>query len=201
LFARALQNGHAKKCKPGRTTDLPGLRHVVGIGRWCCQSTCLRRPRPRGTDRKQKRATLASTHWKGCWGHLFSTAKARFAQTRSQKSRHTAANFGFVELIPRTEHWGRGEDLSPSPSVRQPSDCCPTKRHVWGTRQSRWFRGPAALLCVRAARRLLRPARIRILTTHAPICSRIYLPASSRRQRELGVTNLGLDRRRGLFVF
>jgi hypothetical protein len=31
--------------------------------------------------------------------------------------------------------------------VRQPNDCCPRKRHVWGTRQSRWFRGPAALLC------------------------------------------------------
>jgi hypothetical protein len=28
------------------------------------------------------------------WGHLFSTAKARFTRTRSQKSRHTAANFG-----------------------------------------------------------------------------------------------------------
>ena len=83
--------------------------------------------------------------------------------------------------------------MSPSPPVRLPNDCCPRKRHVWGTRQSRWFRGPAALLCVRAARRVLRPARIRILTAHAPICSRIYLPASSRRQRELGATNLGLD--------
>src|SRR5215469_13600064 len=27
-----------------------------------------------------------------------------------------------------------------SPSVRQPNDCCPRKRHVWGTRQSRWLR-------------------------------------------------------------
>ena len=27
------------------------------------------------------------------------------------------------------------------------SKCRPRKRHVWGTRQSRWFRGPAALLC------------------------------------------------------
>ena len=104
-------------------------------------------PRPRGTDRKQKRATWASTHWKGCWGHLFSTAKARFAQTRSQKSRHTAANFGWSNCpSPEPNTGGRGEDLSPSPSVRQPNDCCPRKRHVWGTRQSRWFRGPAALL-------------------------------------------------------
>ena len=30
--------------------------------------------------------------------------------------------------------WGRGEDLSPSLSVRQPNDCCPRTRHVWGTK-------------------------------------------------------------------
>jgi hypothetical protein len=36
-------------------------------------------------------------------------------------------------------------------------------------------------------------ARIRIFSTHAPSCSRIYLPASGRRRPELGATNLGLD--------
>src|ERR1700746_4101226 len=45
------------------------------------------------------------------------------------------------------------------------------------------------------------PARIRIFSSHAPNCSRIYLPASSRRPRELGATNLGLDLRRGLLFF
>ena len=35
----------------------------------------------------------------------------------------------------------------PRTPVRQPDDCCPRKRHVWGTRQSRWLlTWPAALL-------------------------------------------------------
>jgi len=135
-------------------------------------------------------------------GAILFPQRKRGSRKRGRKKAVTRPLTLAVELtVPRTEDWGRGEDLSPSPSVRQPSDCCPRKRHVWGTRQSRWFRGPAALLCVRAARRLLRPARIRIFSTHAPICSRIYLPASSRRQRELGATNFGLDQCRGRFAF
>src|SRR5262249_55149865 len=69
--------------------------------------------------------------------------------------------------------------------------------HVRGTRQSCWFREPAALLLVRFAGHLLMRARIRIFSTHAPICSRIYLPA----QRELGATNFGLAWRRGRYFF
>jgi len=91
-------------------------------------------PRPRA--RKQKRATLASTRWKGCWAFLFHSESAR---NEAAKSRHTFITLACRLAVLRTEHRRRSEDLSPSLTVRQPSDCCPRKRHVWGTRQSRWF--------------------------------------------------------------
>jgi hypothetical protein len=72
---RFLQRGHAEKCATGRTTDFPTLRHVVGIGRWCSQRNAFAVPVPNGIGRKQKRATLASTHWKGCWGLPFPQRK------------------------------------------------------------------------------------------------------------------------------
>ena len=37
LFVFSLRRGHAEKCKAGRTTDLPALRHGLGIGGWCGQ--------------------------------------------------------------------------------------------------------------------------------------------------------------------
>src|SRR6516164_2366166 len=95
----------------------------------------LHHPRPRA--RKQKRATLASTQWKGCWGLPFPQRKR---DTRNEAaSRHAFITLACRLAVLRTEHRRRGEDLSPSLSVRQPNDCCPRKRHVWGTRQSRWF--------------------------------------------------------------
>jgi hypothetical protein len=106
-------------------------------------------PVPNGIGRKQKRATLASTHWRGCWGLPFSTAKTRYMERGRKKAVTRPLTLACRTGLPpsRNEELGRGEDLSPSLSVRQPNDCCPRKRHVWGTRQSRWFRGPAALLC------------------------------------------------------
>jgi hypothetical protein len=105
-------------------------------------------PVSNGIGRKQKRATLASTHWKGCWGLPFSTAKARYPEPGRKKAVTRPLTLACRTSRPpsRNEEWGRGEDLSPSLSVRQPNDRCPRERHVWGTRQSRWFRGPAALL-------------------------------------------------------
>jgi hypothetical protein len=41
---------------------------------------------PKGVDRKQKRATLASTHWKGCWAFLFPQGKARYAERGRKKT-------------------------------------------------------------------------------------------------------------------
>src|SRR5271166_3701587 len=77
-------------------------------------------PVPRGIGRKQKRATLALTHWKGCWGLPFSTTKARYA-AEAAKSRHTSITLACRTGRPRTEDWGRGGDLSTSLPVR-----CPT---------------------------------------------------------------------------
>jgi len=123
----------------------------VGIGRWCSQRTCFRRPRPQRHGRKQKRATLASTHWKGCWGLSFSTAKARRGR-RPQKSRYTSITLACRTGRPPSRN-GRVGTKVKEPHHHHftagltPNDCRPRKRHVWGTRQSRWFRGPAALLC------------------------------------------------------
>jgi len=52
---RFLQRAMRKSAQRGRTTDFPTLRHVVGIGRWCSQRLCLRRPVPNGERPKQAR--------------------------------------------------------------------------------------------------------------------------------------------------
>jgi hypothetical protein len=110
-------------------------------------------PVPHGIGRKQKRATLASAHWKGCWGLPFSTRESAIRGTRPQKNHFAGAILPWSDRASPFFLSGRvgtkvknahHEYFTP---VRQPNDCCPRKRHVWGTRQSRWFRGPAALLC------------------------------------------------------
>jgi hypothetical protein len=50
-----------------------------------------------GIGRKQKRATLASTPWKGCWGLLFPTAKARYARNEAAKKPSHVHNFGLSD--------------------------------------------------------------------------------------------------------
>jgi hypothetical protein len=106
-------------------------------------------PVPNGIGRKQKRATLASTHWKGCWGLPFSAAKARYAERRRKKAvtRPLVLACGLAVPLHGTEEWGRGEDLTTSRPVRCPTIAVQENGTYWGTRQSRWFRGPAALLC------------------------------------------------------
>jgi hypothetical protein len=108
-------------------------------------------PVPHGIGRKG--ATLASAHWKGCWGLPFSTRESAIRGTRPQKNHFAGAILPWSDWASPFFLSGRvgtkvknahHEYFTP---VRQPNDCCPRKRHVWGTRQSRWFRGPAALLC------------------------------------------------------
>ena|ERR1700720_3158224 len=101
---------------------------------------------------------LASLLWRFVGAFLFSTTKARHADTRPQKSRHTSANFGLSDwpspffLSGRVGTKVKNAHHQYFTPVRQPNDCCPRKRHVWGTRQSRWFlTWPAALLCVNSA--------------------------------------------------
>jgi hypothetical protein len=101
---------------------------------------------------------LASLLWRFVGAFLFSTTKARHADTRPQKSRHTSANFGLSDwpspffLSGRAGTKVKNAHHQYFTPVRQPNDCCPRKRHVWGTRQSRWFlTWPAALLCVNSA--------------------------------------------------
>ena len=180
----------------------------MGIGRWCSQRTCLRRPRPSAASAENKSAPPWPRHiGRGVGAFLFPQGKARYAERGRKKSLFAGAILPWSDRASPFFLSGRvGTKVKNAyhqyfTAVRRPNDCCPRKRHVWGTRQSRWFRGPAALLCVRAARRVLRPARIRILTAHAPICSRIYLPASSRRQRELGATKLRPRPTSGPFCF
>jgi len=103
-------------------------------------------PVPRGIGRKQKRATLALTHWKGCWGLPFSTTKARYAVEAAKKPSHVH-NFGLSDRPSPNGRLGTRWRLEHFTASSMPNDCCPRIRHVWGTRQSRWFRGPAALLC------------------------------------------------------
>ena len=94
-------------------------------------------PRPRA--RKQKSAPPWPRHnGRGVGAFLFHS-DSPIRETRPQKSRHTFITLACRLAVLRTEHRRRGEDLSPSLTVRQPNDCCPRKRHVWGTRQSRWF--------------------------------------------------------------
>jgi hypothetical protein len=101
---------------------------------------------------------LASLLWRFVGAFLFSTTKARHADTRPQKSRHTSANFGLSDwpspffLSGRVGTKVKNAHHQYFTPVRQPNDCCPRKRHVWGTRQSRWFlTWSAALLCVNSA--------------------------------------------------
>jgi hypothetical protein len=78
-------------------------------------------PVPNGIGRKQKRATLALTPSKGCWGHPFSTAKARYGSEAAKKPSHVH-NFGLSDWPSPfgTEGWGRGGDLNTSLPVRCP---------------------------------------------------------------------------------
>jgi hypothetical protein len=101
-------------------------------------------PVPRG--KKIKARHLGLDTLEGVLGPSFFHSESAIRGTRPQKSRYTSITLACRIDRPPKEDRGRSEDLSPSPSVRQPNDCCPRKRHVWGTRQSRWFRGPAALL-------------------------------------------------------
>jgi hypothetical protein len=106
-------------------------------------------PSPNGIGRKEKRAILASTHiGRGVEAFLFPQRKRDTRNEAAKKPSHVH-NFGLSDGRPpswnarvgtrwRLEHFTAGS---------MPNDRCPRIRHVWGTRQSRWFRGPAALLC------------------------------------------------------
>ena len=80
----ALQYGHAEKCKTGRTTDLPGLRHGVGIGRWCCRFTCLRRPPSQRHRQKTKARHLGLDALEGVLAIFFPQRK-RAPRKRGRK--------------------------------------------------------------------------------------------------------------------
>jgi hypothetical protein len=53
-------------------------------------------PVPNGIGRKQKRATLASTHWKGCWGLPFPQRKRDTRNEAAKKPLHVH-NFGLSD--------------------------------------------------------------------------------------------------------
>ena len=63
-------------------------------------------PVPEGIGRKQKRVALASTCWKGCWGHSFSTVKARYVERTAKKPSHVH-NFGLSEWPSPERNTGR----------------------------------------------------------------------------------------------
>jgi hypothetical protein len=124
----------------------------MGIGRWCSQRTCLRRPRPPRHRQKTKARHLGLDTLEGVLGPSF-FHKGAIRGTRPQKNHFAGAILPWSDWASPFFLSGRvgtkvknahHEYFTP---VRQPNDCCPRKRHVWGTRQSRWFRGPAALLC------------------------------------------------------
>src|SRR5262249_43705545 len=112
-----------------------------GIGRCsCCTS-------PNGRTKKAR--FLAPTEIVGAF--LFSQTRPG-KPVRSQKSRYADANLLWSGSAspPRKEEWGR-KVKSPHCLHRQsdtPNDCCPRKRHVWGTGQSRWHPKRRRLCCL-----------------------------------------------------
>jgi hypothetical protein len=80
-------------------------------------------------------------------GAFLSPQPKRDTRPRPQKSRHTSITLACRTGRPPNGRLGTRWRLEPFTASSMPNDCCPRKRHVWGTRQSRWFRGPAALLC------------------------------------------------------
>src|SRR4029077_10446599 len=135
-----LQRGHVEKCKAWRTrsvTDFPAVRHVLGIERWCSQRACLRRPRPQRHRQKIKARHLGLYTLSG--GLPFSTAKARYAETRPQKSRHTS-----IALACRIGRPLRGREITMGTNrrftpVRHPKTAA-QESGIRGRRQSRWLR-------------------------------------------------------------
>ena len=125
-----------RKVQNGENHRFPTLRHVVGIGWWSGQPTPSS-PSP-AQSQKTKAGHLGLDTMEGVLGLPFPQRK-RDTRNEAAKSRHTFITLACRLAVLRTEHLRRSEDLSPSLTVRQPSDCCPRKRHVWGTRQSRWF--------------------------------------------------------------
>jgi hypothetical protein len=120
---------------------------VRGIGSWwsqCASDTAAVCP-PYGYGRLGRNSELGpDTFRRG----LFSLEKS---QGRKKAARESLC-------LPRSD-WncplflnGRADKGVPAalhPPVRQPDDCRPRTRHVWGTRQSRRFlTWPAALLCL-----------------------------------------------------
>jgi hypothetical protein len=149
-----LQRGDVEKCKAWRTrsvTDFPAVRHVLGTERWCGQRTCLRRPRPLAASAENKSAPPWLRHIEGCWGLPFSTAKARYAETRPQKSRHTSITLACRIGRPpsRNGRVGTRWRLEHFTASSIPNDCCSRKWHVWGTRQSPLAAYRRRLCCVR----------------------------------------------------
>jgi hypothetical protein len=147
---RFLQRGHAEKCKTWRTTNFPAARHTLGVRCWCapCASDAAASPSPRW----QQAETALRPRCEGVEAFLF----------------RWMPKFGPIKALARTTLFiGR---TGPSPfflsgrvgtkvknahhqyftAGSTPNDCCPRKRHVWGTRQSRWFlTWPAALLSLK----------------------------------------------------
>jgi hypothetical protein len=82
-------------------------------------------------------------------GAILFPQRKRDTGARPQKSRHTSITLACRTGRPpsRNGRVGTRWRLEHFTASSMPNDCCPRKRHVWGTRQSRWFRGPAALLC------------------------------------------------------
>ena len=136
---RFLQCSRAEKCKAWRTTDFPAVRHTLGVRCWCAHLHLMRRP-PRPPGVKQADTALWPRcegvgaflfRWMPKFGRINAVARAAFSTGR------TGRLLRGREITIGT----KVKDASPvtSPPVRQPNDCCPRKRHVWGTRQSRWF--------------------------------------------------------------
>jgi hypothetical protein len=84
-------------------------------------------PVPSGIGRKQKRATLASTHWKGCWGLPFPQGKARYAERGRKKTFSRALFFlGRTGRPPFLERKGGDEGEERASPVLHP--CSTTQR-------------------------------------------------------------------------